>query len=538
MTGERGHPLDRLLFRLRGIWRITRSDIGNHWLLHRRFLHTHVVVIAAGARGWVTADGQFAELRQDCAFFCLPGQLVEIDVQSWDEQGMYFIQFDVLEEHGEEVTVVRRDSPFPAVGEIVPASPVSVAELCAQMMRQAAADQPYERLLGHMHMQELMCELLRDMLEDRVGQVRPSMAEVKAYIEAHYREELTIGRLAKVANVSERHFMRLFKKEYGCSAIEYLAIHRIKQAQQLMRAGQSYRIKDIARHVGYHDDLYFRRKFKQVAGVPPAVFAKRSKQRVAACSADVIGVLLALHIIPCAAPASHPWVSYYRSKYDTASIEPLSADKDERREQLRRLAPDCMVAAERDMSDGEYARLDAIAPVCRLGGHAGDWRSQYRQAAEFLGRSETAHTWLEWYARKAETVRARIRRDVAAEPLLVVGVECGRVAVLGRGTIADVFYGDLRMLEAPGAAQLAARQQTDVNGLAGCGAARLLLFIDDAAASQEALRAFTSDELWRAMPAIRTGRLDMLPASPWLAYNAFTHELMLDEALRLWRDDA
>ena len=46
---------------------------------------------------------------------------------------------------------------------------------------------------------------------------------VKLYIEQHYQEELTIEHLAKVAGISSRHFMRLFKKRYGCSAIEYLA---------------------------------------------------------------------------------------------------------------------------------------------------------------------------------------------------------------------------------------------------------------------------------------------------------------------------
>jgi hypothetical protein len=90
-----------------------------------------------------------------------------------------------------------------------------------------------------------------------------------------------------------------------------------------MRPHHDYQLKDIANYVGYQDEVYFRRKFKQVTGTPPAAFMRNARQKIVAFHASTIGNLLALNITPYAAPDDHPWVEYYRRKYETNSVLPL-----------------------------------------------------------------------------------------------------------------------------------------------------------------------------------------------------------------------
>lgn len=182
--------------------------------------------------------------------------------------------------------------------------------------------------------------LLFSLLSD-ARQLQPSdsdtdtiMERAKTYIEQHYREELSISLLAGEAGISVRHFIRLFKQKYGLSAIEYLTEYRIRQARSLMLPHTNYELKDIAAYVGYKDVPYFRRKFKQITGVAPATFMRNAKLKIVAYHGSLIGALLTLNIIPCAAPADHPWTEYYRRKYETDAVLPLAQDDAIRIQQL------------------------------------------------------------------------------------------------------------------------------------------------------------------------------------------------------------
>lgn len=528
--------LENMSFRLGDI---DRSGSGSgEWSLRMQFLESHMLLFMSSGQGWLTVDGRFVELRPGSAYVGCPGQLIEAAVHSLDERGLYSISFEVFEKDGtsDDMRIVKRNSRFPSPGEIVPVSPVSVGVLCEAICEHWQSEDRLRRFGGQIRFLELLHTIMQNNLSLQQNDYDASLEYVKDYIELHYKRKITIEELAKVARISPRHFMRLFKKRYGCSAIDYVAIHRIKQAQMLMRTDRQYRLKDIARHVGYQDDIYFRRKFKQVSGIPPAAFIRNSRQKIAACHSLALGTLLALQIIPCAAPDSHPWTDYYRRKYATDKVTPLSAAEPARREQLRLAKPDYIVTVDVPASGEENARLDDIAPVYAIPWQDNDWRTHLRLVAQFLRRTEVAEAWLDRYERKAELVREQIADSVKKDKLLIARVRGEELQVLGLRSIAAVFHEDLRLPHPIGAEQLWDRDTVSLEQLSELEADRLLIIVDEDPQSQAGWKSLIRRRQWRLLRAVRNGCVDLLPASPLIEYTAFTHELLLDEASKLWRD--
>ncbi len=206
-----------------------------------------------------------------------------------------------------------------------------------------------------------------------------------------------------------------------------------------MSTGGPNRLQDIARHVGYQDDIYFRRKFKQITGVPPAAFMKNSRQKIAAYHFPNIGQLLALEITPCAAPADHPWTDYYKRKYQLNTVLALSADEAERHQQLQLAKPDFIIGVDILVSAEEQNRLREIAPVFFVPWLEHDWREHLRLIAKFLDKSASAEAWLGSYERKAKFVSEEVKQTLKDDRLLILQISGNLYQVLGDRSLGADF---------------------------------------------------------------------------------------------------
>lgn len=99
------------------------------------------------------------------------------------------------------------------------------------------------------------------------------LERVKAFVAANLHQEIDLQMLASVANVSRFHFARLFRQSTGCSAIAWLERERMRRAQELIRQGR-LPLAQVASLVGYADQSYFTRRFRLMAGVTPAGYAR------------------------------------------------------------------------------------------------------------------------------------------------------------------------------------------------------------------------------------------------------------------------
>lgn len=100
---------------------------------------------------------------------------------------------------------------------------------------------------------------------------RGAIPELRAYIEAHPKEDLSIGALGRRMHLSPKYLGELFKAATGEPLGSYIIRVRMQRACALL-AGTSLKVYAVAAQVGYADAKHFATMFRAVIGVPPAEY--------------------------------------------------------------------------------------------------------------------------------------------------------------------------------------------------------------------------------------------------------------------------
>jgi AraC-like DNA-binding protein len=89
-----------------------------------------------------------------------------------------------------------------------------------------------------------------------------------------YAQPLDIPALARVAHVSEAHFIRTFRATFGETPHRYLQRRRVERAMFLLRATDDS-VSAICLDVGFTSLATFSRTFSEIVGESPRVYRKR-----------------------------------------------------------------------------------------------------------------------------------------------------------------------------------------------------------------------------------------------------------------------
>ena len=97
-----------------------------------------------------------------------------------------------------------------------------------------------------------------------------------ALIEERYADPaLSVFSLAKALDLHPNYFSILFKRECGKLPKQAILAHRMRAAAKMLRFTDRP-VKEIARTVGFSDELYFSRAFRKSTGVSPTEFRKNA----------------------------------------------------------------------------------------------------------------------------------------------------------------------------------------------------------------------------------------------------------------------
>lgn len=99
---------------------------------------------------------------------------------------------------------------------------------------------------------------------------------VQRWLDQNYQHKVLVKKLAGMAELNERTFLRRFRKAAGEAPLEYLQRLRIEKAKQRL-GSSSQTLEYITHSVGYEDVSSFRRLFKQIVGLSPTVYRQRFK---------------------------------------------------------------------------------------------------------------------------------------------------------------------------------------------------------------------------------------------------------------------
>lgn len=124
---------------------------------------------------------------------------------------------------------------------------------------------------------ELLTRDERLVPEHKSSSAHASAERIRLYINAHYKEALTLESLTEALNMTESYLSHLFKDEYGMSPINYAMKRRIGEAQGLLM-DSSLPIADISDRMGFGDTAHFTRMFKKYVGMPPGQYRESFKE--------------------------------------------------------------------------------------------------------------------------------------------------------------------------------------------------------------------------------------------------------------------
>lgn len=94
------------------------------------------------------------------------------------------------------------------------------------------------------------------------------------YIHQHCAEELTIGRIAAAAAVSESECLRCFRTAIATTPIQYVRQYRVQRAAWLL-GNTAEPIAEIGGQCGFQDISYFTKTFRELKGCTPGQYRKR-----------------------------------------------------------------------------------------------------------------------------------------------------------------------------------------------------------------------------------------------------------------------
>lgn len=557
-------PLDKLTVRLWDIELISSGD--SEWLQQQQLTSTYALVVLLSGEGELVRNARTCRIAADTAYWCMPETTFRIVPLDGGQLSAAVIRFglyrpldDALDDNNFNFDAMRSPNSTKAVSQLalVPVSaewlpftccedvviePAGrLAERCRSIYRSTRHEDGLQRWRAQSEVYELLYELLSAMRCRTRGSSLHALERVKAWMAEHYREDLSIERLAGIAELSPNYFADLFKKTYGISSLDMLLEIRMAKAKQLMLRSDR-KLRDIAHEVGYEDEFYFSRKFKKMYQLSPSHYLKQRIRRVAAYgNIASIGYLTPIHVVPHAAPLHPKWagdyyhqlsadIPYHLDAYrnNSASNENYSLLAEAKLE---------LIICTPDVEPLEKKRLDAIAPTLMLpGGELFSWKKGLRAVAAALGEHAEAERWITAYERRTPMLHKQVSEVLQGESVLVVRMFGEGIFSYTNQGIEDVMYNELgvtRPRAYPTEASLGGPLTPEQ--LDEAGADRILLLICQESETLAYWHRLRQSAQWKMLQSVREGRLKLIPSNPWREYSPAGVERLREEIVSIFR---
>lgn len=102
--------------------------------------------------------------------------------------------------------------------------------------------------------------------------------KINAYIKDHLSEKISLDQAAEHVFLSKSYFCRIIKDDLGCTFTEHVNQLRVERSKTLL-ANTDLSIAEIACAVGFDDQSYFTRVFKQQSGNTPGKYRNRYRRK-------------------------------------------------------------------------------------------------------------------------------------------------------------------------------------------------------------------------------------------------------------------
>ncbi len=254
-----------------------------HWSLHNHRANTCELLLVM--EGWLRTV-----FYRRCSFTTMPGGFVLIPggIRHRDEfdpeLGMKVFMVSFRWQHDRDYF---RRVPIDACRNVPTDVRRTVVKQCDKLRDCLESGTDADLLLARAHLLTILLTVLRSFETWKGPRVPPAgdnrnqshalMLQARAYLDAHYAEEISLEKIAKHLRVSPFYLSHIFSKESNFSLMEYLVNRRMQHAKKLLQSG-THSIKEVAHAGGYNDGNYFSKVFNRHFGIPPRDWLQRTRR--------------------------------------------------------------------------------------------------------------------------------------------------------------------------------------------------------------------------------------------------------------------
>ncbi|WP_308531491.1 AraC family transcriptional regulator [uncultured Paenibacillus sp.] len=274
--------------------RVAMDDINTEpWFIQERVLFDYELLYVMEGELLVTIEEEIYEGRQGDIFLFRPGQRhslrktspklrqphihfdffyqedspgVKVSFRSWDkisEEEKHWFREDIMDQ-----------MPVPLSSHLRLKNPLLIEQMLIQLINEFDLKMPFFEI----KIKGLFIQLWIQILRENYWNLHPhlitnfqTLLKVKDFLMNTPERKVTLEEISKMSGISKHYLIRLFKKAFGMSPLQYHQFIRIQRAKHLIQFTEDS-IDAIAEKMGYPNIHAFSRAFKTVDGIHPSFY--------------------------------------------------------------------------------------------------------------------------------------------------------------------------------------------------------------------------------------------------------------------------
>jgi len=484
-------------------------------------------------------------LQSGTAFICHPNQSFQLysDIEE-DIFSYWLLRFSVIQ--------MCDGVPQLYKGQLTPSGdgPLLKCPLTRvlRLLKQVGHSEPFHENMSKQQEQlsfhELMVQLLYENTSVEKSSELKLVEETITFMENQFSEPLTVRQLAQKAGIAQHQYTLLFQELTGKKPLEYLNELRIEQSKAWLR-NSDMTLREIARRVGFCDEYYFNRRFRQLTGLTPRKYTLAArdhfdyrdwvgrKVQVPSKPARIVfhgetfGDLIALGVRPIG--GSVFWRQEHLFNELIHPVSDVGFPLDEIK--LSKLKPDLIIMSTMDRK--QYDQAAEIAPTVTFDSFA-PIDKRLRRLGDLLNIGHSVDSWLGSYHMRLNRMWNHLKSYVGSKESASVFIYTrgGRLFVMGRQGLSATLYHESGFQVPKGIQQiidsgLSFKEITtaEIKEFAGD---RIFMLITREVSSQNAAYKLKNSDTWQELPAVRAGHDYWLEDEEWNYGDAYTSNRIIE----------
>ncbi|MGF9695774.1 helix-turn-helix domain-containing protein [Paenibacillus sp. MABNR03] len=473
--------------------------------------------------------------------------ILPLQIKTFSETKLHYYRLDLVPgKESKDASYAQLDKKKPALqqrkGTLEASMPIELSyspwssclEVLDQMLRQQETSDWLEQWDMQLRFQEWFRVLLqqndpRNTCQDHRSLLQRSIR----YIRDHYNQPITVDELAADTRLTRSSYTRQFKEMTGKLPLDYVNTIRLERSKQLLQLTDD-RLHDIAQNVGFSNEYYFSRRFKQYAGISPGVYRRHYRQEVRVFAPYLEDFVLALGVEPVLQSAHHSWGKQrylgldHIPEFDVTRQDAIFNESHK---------PD-FILLNAGHTRWNLERFKHTVPTFYVNHQGEDWRSILRSTADVLGKGSRVWDIVGTYEEKVREAKDLLARCTHGKTVAFLRISATQIVLYGaqQGYVGPVMYGDLGLTPHPLVQQWTKEERRiDIQPehLAQLHADHLFITFDnvDSVIPGEERKLLDTTE-WKQLPAVKRGHVYEVDFLSWMNYGVISHGKKIDDILR------